>query len=110
MQQVLLCHTHDIQQGQAKGITVGEHALFVVHYQGEFFAYRNQCPHRQIELEWMPDQFFDSAGDYIQCATHGALFLPATGRCIAGPCQNQSLIPVTIERMGDDLYTDLDAL
>ncbi|GGY38825.1 MFS transporter [Bacterioplanes sanyensis] len=89
-----LCHSSAIAEGQSKGFEVDGTAIFVVHKHGQFYAYRNQCPHLGIELEWLPDQFLDSEGALIQCATHGALFLIDSGDCIAGPCQGQSLTSV----------------
>ncbi|MBW7472350.1 Rieske (2Fe-2S) protein [Marinobacter sp. M216] len=57
----------------------------------ELRAYVNQCPHLGIELNWMPGRFMDSDNLFIQCSTHGALFKPGTGECIAGPCQGDAL-------------------
>ncbi|MFO7604032.1 MAG: Rieske 2Fe-2S domain-containing protein, partial [Gammaproteobacteria bacterium] len=54
-------------------------------------AYRNQCPHTGVALNWQEDVFLDSRDELIQCAMHGALFVPETGRCIWGPCQGQVL-------------------
>lgn len=54
-------------------------------------AYLNMCPHLGIELNWMPGKFMDSDNLFIQCSTHGALFKPGTGECIAGPCQGDTL-------------------
>ena len=66
--------------------------MFVVVRMGETaFAYRNYCPHRGTPLNWMPDQFMDYDRQYIQCATHGALFDPASGKCLAGPCAGDYL-------------------
>lgn len=49
------------------------------------FAYRNRCPHTGAPLDWQPGQFLDLTGELIQCALHGALFLPETGECVHGP-------------------------
>lgn len=61
------------------------------------YAYRNQCPHQQVELNWQPHRFFDPDGIYLQCSLHGALFRPESGECIFGPCVGQSLKPVAVE-------------
>lgn len=69
--------------------------------QGTPRAYLNLCPHLGIELNWMPGRFMDSDNLFIQCATHGALFKPADGECIAGPCQGDALTPLELrERDG----------
>ncbi|WP_372965306.1 Rieske (2Fe-2S) protein [Marinobacter sp.] len=65
-------------------------------------AYLNICPHLGIELNWMPGRFMDSDNLFIQCSTHGALFKPSSGECIAGPCQGEALTELDVrERNGD---------
>lgn len=64
-------------------------------------AYLNSCPHLGVELNWMPGRFMDSDNLFIQCSTHGALFKPADGECIAGPCQGDALTQLDLrERDG----------
>lgn len=76
-------------------------AAFVVRYDGRVYAYFNRCAHIPVELDWMEGEFFDKAGLYLICATHGATYEPDTGHCIMGPCKGQRLValPVT-ERDG----------
>ena len=69
----------------------GEEKGFVVRHRGRACAYVNQCPHAGTELDWQPGEFFDIAGLYLVCATHGALFEPDSGVCVAGPCRGASL-------------------
>lgn len=59
-------------------------------------AYVNRCPHMGTELDWQPGDFFEVTGLYLVCATHGALFEPATGHCVAGPCRGAHLARVAI--------------
>lgn len=88
---IRLCDTTEIADGQAKGFNLAGTALLAVRRDGKLHVYENRCPHRGIPLEWLPDQFLDSSGSLIQCATHGALFLIDTGECVAGPCAGQAL-------------------
>ncbi|KAA1170700.1 Rieske (2Fe-2S) protein [Marinobacter salinexigens] len=69
---------------------------FVFLENGTLRAYLNQCPHLGIELNWMPGRFMDSDNLFIQCSTHGALFKPTTGECIAGPCQGDALVALDL--------------
>jgi nitrite reductase/ring-hydroxylating ferredoxin subunit len=39
-------------------------------------------------------------GLFLVCRAHGALFAPDDGRCVAGPCEGESLVPLRIERRG----------
>jgi len=40
-----------------------------------------------MEMDFQPNRFFDTSGEWLICATHGALYAPATGRCMNGPCR-----------------------
>lgn len=44
----------------------------------------------------MPDRFFDRTGALLLCGTHGALFRPDDGVCVAGPCVGHRLAPVAL--------------
>jgi nitrite reductase/ring-hydroxylating ferredoxin subunit len=59
---------------------------FVVRHRGQVRAYLNRCAHVAMELDWQPGQFFEADGEYLICATHGALYDPASGTCAGGPC------------------------
>ena len=63
---------------------------------GRIAAWRNACPHMGIELDWEPSRLLTRAGRYLVCTGHGALFEPATGLCVQGPCQGEALSPVPI--------------
>ncbi|MEJ6655554.1 MAG: Rieske (2Fe-2S) protein [Pseudomonas sp.] len=93
-QTVALCRLDDIADPGSKGFLVQGRQLFAVRQGPQVFVYANRCPHRGIPLEWVPDQFLDSSGRLIQCASHGALFLPESGECVAGPCSGASLTPL----------------
>jgi len=89
-----LCRTEDLAENQAKGFELGNDSVFAIKRDGQIYVYRNSCPHRGVELNWLEDQFLDSDDALIQCATHGALFVVETGECIFGPCRGQYLQPV----------------
>ena len=74
----------------------GNLPAFAVLYHGRIYAYVNRCAHLGVELDWLPGQFFDAAGRYLVCATHGALFRPEDGYCVDGPCRGASLAPVQV--------------
>lgn len=64
---------------------------FVIRYRGVVYGYLNRCAHVPIELDWTPGVLFDTTGSYLICATHGALYDPQTGQCVAGPCAGRRL-------------------
>lgn len=64
---------------------------FAVRFDGVARAFANRCPHLGVELDWQPGEFFEQSGLYLVCSTHGAIFDPTTGLCVAGPCQGARL-------------------
>ena len=74
---------------------------FVVRYDGAPRAFLNQCGHVPVELDWQEGEFFDDSRLYLICATHGALYHPASGACVGGRCAGRGLIPLpVVERDG----------
>ena len=78
-------------------------ACFAIGYNGGIYAYVNSCPHRGTELDWQAGQVFEESGLYLICATHGALFEPASGLCVGGPCQGAKLRSLPIRVSGNDV-------
>ena len=77
-------------------------------------SFINQCAHMALELDWSLGEFFDADGQYLVCATHGALYDPKTGACIGGACRGRPLQALnTIESDGyiyleDETYRLID--
>ncbi|HTN50008.1 MAG TPA: Rieske 2Fe-2S domain-containing protein [Burkholderiaceae bacterium] len=59
---------------------------FAIRHCGQAYAYLNRCAHVQMELDWQPGDFFEPDAEFLICATHGALYDPATGACAGGAC------------------------
>lgn len=97
-----LCHLDDIEDGSARGFEIFEHGetlpVFIVRQGLDIYAYRNSCPHTGVNLEWLPDQFLDSSGQYIQCAMHGAMFRIEDGWCVRGPCAGDALVAIPVSQ------------
>lgn len=108
----LLCMTSDIPDPGSMGfeLETGDEPrkLFIVHKDGEFFAYQNSCPHTGAPLEWVEHQFLDMGNDFIQCSTHDALFEVPTGLCIKGPCAGASLSGMSLKIEDDQLYVHME--
>ena len=79
---------------------------FVIRFRGQIKAYRNRCPHAGSQLDWIEGDFFDETGEYLICATHGALFDPLSGKCVSGPCAGDSLEPLSIRISDTDLWLE----
>jgi nitrite reductase/ring-hydroxylating ferredoxin subunit len=105
----LICASADLLEG-GKGVRFalasegGEEKGFAVRSGGRVCGYVNRCPHAWTELDWNPGEFFDESGLHLVCSTHGAIFEPGTGNCIAGPCRGASLDALEVlERDGQVL-------
>ncbi|ABF09314.1 nitrite reductase/ring-hydroxylating ferredoxin subunit [Cupriavidus metallidurans] len=97
-----LCAAEELVDGGAGvrfavRLNTREIGAFVVRYDGAAHGYLNQCAHVPMELDWQEGQFFDSAGLYLMCATHGATYAPDTGLCVGGPCKGAALAKLRIE-------------
>ena len=77
---------------------------FVIRYREQVFGFVNRCAHRDLELDWSPGEFFDADSRYLICATHGALYEPQTGLCVAGPCKGQALDTLVVTEYGGTVY------
>ncbi len=75
----------------------GEGKAFAVRFEGKARAYVNRCPHLGVELDWQPGEFFEESGLYLVCSTHGAIFDPSTGLCVAGPCRGARLEAIAVD-------------
>jgi nitrite reductase/ring-hydroxylating ferredoxin subunit len=74
---------------------------FLVNHDGRYHAYVNRCPHVGTPLDLWPNEFFTEDGRALICATHGALYEPASGRCTAGPCVGDALTRLALRHEGD---------
>jgi nitrite reductase/ring-hydroxylating ferredoxin subunit len=85
-----LCNERDVQEG---GLAVPFDVVFggqvcrafAIRYQGQVHAYLNRCSHVAMELDWRANHFFDDDKLHLVCASHGAMFDPASGQCKGGP-------------------------
>ena len=100
-----IARTTDLAPGETKKFVLDcdgrEIEGFVLNIAGAFHAYVNRCRHVPMGLDWVENQFFTEDRQFIQCATHGAYYLPDTGECIAGPPCGKSLVRVPIRIEGD---------
>lgn len=77
---------------------------FVIHHQNNITSYVNSCPHTGVNLDWLPNKFLDKNAEFIQCATHGALFNIDNGLCVHGPCSGDKLKMIENEVIDNKIY------
>jgi len=100
---IVVCRADALGEKQTAKFKIGsgKHARegFVIRCDGEIHAWRNECRHVPMTMDWTENRFLSRDGCWIQCSTHGALYEIATGLCVAGPPSGQSLhrLPVAVE-------------
>ena len=96
-----VCASNQLQEGGRGVRFLVEHnghiiPAFAVRHAGRVVAYLNRCAHKLVELDWQQGEFFDAERRYLVCATHGALYDPASGICVGGPCRGAALTAVPV--------------
>jgi nitrite reductase/ring-hydroxylating ferredoxin subunit len=102
----LVARAEEIAPGQSCKFVLpvegADEECFLINFHGEFHAYINRCRHIPIPMDWVDNHFFDEGGRYLMCQTHGALFQPDSGECLAGPAGSCGKylfrIPLEVER------------
>lgn len=105
---IQIARLDEIPEPGAREFTVGEGDWplrgVLVRYRGEVHAFVNRCPHAGHALNLLPDRFFAPQGDLLVCASHGALFEPRSGECVAGPCAGRALQSLEIEVRAGEIF------
>ena len=105
----LICDAAALEDG-GKGVRFSierygkPQAAFAIRYDGQVYAYINRCAHVPTELDWVHGEFFDFSGLYLVCSTHGATYLPESGRCVAGPCSGRQLVRLPVEETDGQVF------
>ena len=108
----IICGLNDIPSRRAAGVNLVRLddegverplPLVIVRWGQHVFGYVNRCPHDGVNLDWEREQFLDPNGIRLMCGKHGALFDLASGECIDGPCKGQSLEPVPLVVLDNDI-------
>jgi nitrite reductase/ring-hydroxylating ferredoxin subunit len=80
---------------------------FVVRSGNRVFAYRNECRHIPMTLDWVENRFLSRDRCHIQCATHGARYEIDTGLCVDGPPMGERLRALPVQVVGDDVVVEV---
>ena len=96
-----LCALEDLAVPGAREFRLGAGAwplrVIVVRLAQGVRGYVNRCPHAGHALNLRADDFLTPDGALLVCRSHGALFEPATGACVGGPCAGAALERVALE-------------
>jgi nitrite reductase/ring-hydroxylating ferredoxin subunit len=105
----LICRSEELAEGgegvRFEVVRYGtKEPAFDIRWRGQARAFLNRCGHVPVELDYHPGQFFDFTGHYLICATHGALYDPASGACRGGRCNGTGLKPVSVVEQDGAIY------
>lgn len=99
-----VCRVDELEPGRAMVVALGRdryglplQGLVVLDESKTPRAYLNVCKHLPIPLDGGTGDFFDDDRRHLFCGTHGALYRLSDGRCVAGPCEGESLDPIELE-------------
>jgi NAD(P)H-dependent nitrite reductase small subunit len=88
---------HEIPPGSGKRFEIGDREIAVYHFNGEFYAINDLCPHRGAPLS----EGFLEAGK-VFCPWHCFDFNLRTGECTTVPSLSVQAYEVKIE--GEDIF------
>jgi nitrite reductase/ring-hydroxylating ferredoxin subunit len=77
---------------------------FALRFEGQVVAYLNRCAHVPVEMDWQPGQFLDQDKRWIICSIHGAVYEPANGQCVSGPCRGANLRPLHVTEQDGQVW------
>jgi nitrite reductase/ring-hydroxylating ferredoxin subunit len=108
MEPVVVCQVSDLAATGCFGFVIGTGDWptrgFVTRAgDGQIRAWLNRCPHAGHRLELREHDFLSRDGQFIQCRSHGALFNPVDGRCVAGPCTGRYLREISVQVWGETI-------
>lgn len=109
----VICSAREIDIGEAKAFDLAQadgkgggkpfRILVARNGQGEFFAYRNSCPHQGVWLNVGSGAFLDETGQLLKCGRHGAKFEIESGNCVSGACEGARLEQVSLAVLDGDV-------
>lgn len=104
---VRLCAVSEIEDPGAKGFHF-RHELrlfngFVLRRGDQVTGFVDWCPHVGWPLDVF-EQYLTRDKKHLLCTGHGALF-DMDGLCIAGPCEQERLVPWPVEVRDGEVFT-----
>lgn len=80
---------------------------FAANVEGRIVAFENQCKHIPVPLDYDDNQFFTPDRKHFICSTHGAVYNPLNGACLAGPCAGANLNQLYATATEGDIWVKL---
>jgi nitrite reductase (NADH) small subunit len=121
MRKFLVCKSEEIPRGRVRIVEVDHAEIAIINHRGEFYAYRNFCPHQggpACEGKMMPQvvdyigidgsyqgQTFDETDPHIVCPWHGYEFHLSDGTHVCD--KRLRLHKYKVSNEGGDVYLEI---
>ncbi|MEP4196236.1 MAG: thiamine pyrophosphate-binding protein [Aliishimia sp.] len=100
-------HTDDLPEGRVKTVTAGTTSICLVHFDGQWAAMNNHCPHQRGPLGEGSIEKGIEDKCWIRCPWHGWDFDPLTGKPPGGhEDTGQKMYPIDVR--DGDIFVGLD--
>jgi pyruvate oxidase len=100
-------HVNDLPEGRVKTVTARTTSICLSHFEGQWAAMDNHCPHQRGPLGEGSIEKGSDGKCWIRCPWHGWDFDPLTGTPPGGhEDSGQKLYPLRID--GDEIFIGLD--
>jgi nitrite reductase/ring-hydroxylating ferredoxin subunit len=76
----------------------------VLRYEGQVYAYLNQCVHMVRRLDCVHDAVFDEQQGHLRCSMHGITFDPTSGESLSVLCAGERLESLRCEEIDGQVY------
>lgn len=110
---ITVCRADALGENQTAKFRIGSgkdaREGFVIRHEGVVHAYRNECRHIPLTMDWVENRFLSRDRCWIQCSTHGARYQIATGLCVAGPPAGKSLHRLPVEIVDGSIVVHVPA-
>lgn len=93
-----IANVNDVRSGELKVFDVNGESIILINLDGEFFAYKNQCSHMELELSDA-----EIEGEILTCPWHGAQFNIRTGDVVRLPA-SEPLEKYEVKVEGDKIF------
>ena len=80
------------------------HTGIVFRFNGEVFAYLNQCVHMPKALNCERDTIFDERRELLRCSMHGIVYDPITGESLSTMCNGDRLNALRLNEVDGSIY------
>jgi nitrite reductase/ring-hydroxylating ferredoxin subunit len=80
------------------------HSGIVFRFNGEAFAYLNQCVHMPRALNCERDTIFDEQRELLRCSMHGIVYDPVTGASLSTMCNGERLNALRLREIDGAIY------